>query len=156
MIAIAIGSPLVSFTRRGKTLSLVSSSWVIDWPRITSTLSEVQKPNRFAGAVVSSVSTTSGHLSLDTLASSLHSQHRPHRDPAPSPTSTGRIPEMELLGTLRLLGTPTSIAVSCTLFATTFLFYRWLLPKPIPGIPYSKPRLLFAGTVLTGLFYIRC
>lgn len=44
---------------------------------------------------------------------------------------------MESLGMLRVLGTPTSIAVSGTLFVAAFLLYRWLLPKPIPGIPYN-------------------
>ncbi|KAF2026189.1 cytochrome P450 [Setomelanomma holmii] len=44
---------------------------------------------------------------------------------------------MEFLGPLRALGTPTSIAITGTLFFAAFLFYRWLLPKPIPGIPYD-------------------
>jgi hypothetical protein len=44
---------------------------------------------------------------------------------------------MESLGSLRVLGTPTSIAISGTLFVVAFLLYRWLLPKPIPGIPYN-------------------
>ena len=47
-------------------------------------------------------------------------------------------PSMDFMEPLRMLSTPTSIAVSGTLFLATFLFYRWLLPKPIPGIPYSK------------------
>jgi hypothetical protein len=44
---------------------------------------------------------------------------------------------MESLGSLRVLGTPTSIAISGTLFFAAFLLYKWLLPKPIPGIPYN-------------------
>ena len=44
---------------------------------------------------------------------------------------------MESSGFLRVLTAPTSIAITGTLFLATFLFYRWLLPKPIPGIPYN-------------------
>lgn len=32
---------------------------------------------------------------------------------------------------------PTTIAITSTLFCATYLFYRWLLPTPIPGIPYN-------------------
>jgi hypothetical protein len=44
---------------------------------------------------------------------------------------------MESLGSLRVLSTPTSVAISGAFFLAAFLFYRWLLPKPIPGIPYN-------------------
>jgi hypothetical protein len=44
---------------------------------------------------------------------------------------------MDFLGSLRVLATPTLLSISSTLFFAIFLFYRWLLPKPIPGIPYN-------------------
>ncbi|KAH7077611.1 cytochrome P450 [Paraphoma chrysanthemicola] len=45
---------------------------------------------------------------------------------------------MDSLGPLRTLGSPTAIAITGALFLGTFLLYRWLLPKPIPGIPYNE------------------
>jgi hypothetical protein len=39
---------------------------------------------------------------------------------------------------LDVLTAPTTVVVTSTLFLATFLLYRWLLPKPIPGIPYNK------------------
>jgi hypothetical protein len=36
------------------------------------------------------------------------------------------------------LTSPTSVVFTGALFLGTFLLYRWLLPKPIPGIPYEK------------------
>jgi hypothetical protein len=33
--------------------------------------------------------------------------------------------------------TPTAAALTGTLFVAALLFYRWLLPKPIPGIPHN-------------------
>jgi hypothetical protein len=45
---------------------------------------------------------------------------------------------MDLLGPLRTLFTPTSGAITGTLFLAAWLLYQWLLPKPIPGIPYNK------------------
>jgi hypothetical protein len=38
---------------------------------------------------------------------------------------------------LHALLSPAAAALTGTLFLATFLFYRWLLPKPIPGIPYN-------------------
>jgi hypothetical protein len=45
---------------------------------------------------------------------------------------------MDFLGPLRMFFTPVSTTVTGTLFVTTWLLYRWLLPKPIVGIPYNK------------------
>jgi hypothetical protein len=39
---------------------------------------------------------------------------------------------------LNRLIAPTTVVVTSMLFLATFLLYRWLLPKPIPGIPYNK------------------
>jgi hypothetical protein len=39
---------------------------------------------------------------------------------------------------LDVLTAPTTVVITSTLFLATFLLYRWLLPKPIPGIPYNK------------------
>lgn len=36
------------------------------------------------------------------------------------------------------LYSPTAITVISALFCAAFLFYRWLIPKPIPGIPYNE------------------
>jgi hypothetical protein len=33
--------------------------------------------------------------------------------------------------------TPATAVLIGTLFVAAFLFYRWLLPKPLPGIPYN-------------------
>ncbi|KAH3973034.1 hypothetical protein HBH64_051440 [Parastagonospora nodorum] len=33
---------------------------------------------------------------------------------------------------------PATVAISGTVLVSAFLFYRWLLPKPIPGIPYNQ------------------
>jgi hypothetical protein len=38
---------------------------------------------------------------------------------------------------LSVLNAPTTVVVTGTLFLATFLLYRWLLPKPIPGVPYN-------------------
>jgi hypothetical protein len=45
---------------------------------------------------------------------------------------------MDLTGPHRTLFTPISAAITSTLFISTWLLYRWLLPKPIHGIPYNK------------------
>ncbi|KAF2828307.1 cytochrome P450 [Ophiobolus disseminans] len=45
---------------------------------------------------------------------------------------------MDFIGPHRVLSTPTSIVISGTLFLAAFLFYRWLLPKPIAGIFYNE------------------
>lgn len=46
---------------------------------------------------------------------------------------------MDLLGSsVQALNTPTTAAITGSLFIAAFLFYRWLLPKPIPGIPYNE------------------
>jgi hypothetical protein len=39
---------------------------------------------------------------------------------------------------LDVLTAPTTVVITSTLFLAAFLLYRWLLPKPIPGIPYDK------------------
>lgn len=33
---------------------------------------------------------------------------------------------------------PAMVTISGTVLVSAFLFYRWLLPKPIPGVPYSE------------------
>jgi hypothetical protein len=38
---------------------------------------------------------------------------------------------------LSVLNAPTTVVVTGTLFLAAFLIYRWLLPKPIPGVPYN-------------------
>jgi hypothetical protein len=38
---------------------------------------------------------------------------------------------------LSVLNAPTTVVVTGALFLATFLLYRWLLPKPIPGVPYN-------------------
>lgn len=45
---------------------------------------------------------------------------------------------MDYRESLRALATPIPIAVSSAFFLAAYLFYQWLLPKPIPGISYSK------------------
>lgn len=44
---------------------------------------------------------------------------------------------MDVFGLFRALYTPTAIALASTLFFSVFLVYRWLLPAPIPGIPFN-------------------
>ena len=39
------------------------------------------------------------------------------------------------------LATPTAVAATSSLFLAAFLFYRWLLPTPIPGIPFNPEAL---------------
>ncbi|USP77758.1 cytochrome P450 monooxygenase [Curvularia clavata] len=39
---------------------------------------------------------------------------------------------------LNVLSMPTSIIAITTLFTSAYLLYQWLLPKPIPGIPYNE------------------
>jgi hypothetical protein len=39
---------------------------------------------------------------------------------------------------LNVLNAPTTVVITTSLFLATFLLYRWLLPKPISGIPYNK------------------
>ncbi len=41
------------------------------------------------------------------------------------------------MGTLLSSGPPSLVISSCVLFLGAYLFYRWLLPKPIKGIPYN-------------------
>jgi hypothetical protein len=43
-----------------------------------------------------------------------------------------------LASAVRVLNTPTTAAVTGSLFVAAFLLYQWLLPKPIPGIPYDE------------------
>lgn len=45
---------------------------------------------------------------------------------------------MDLLDRLHVSGSP-AITITCSLFLAAYLLYRWLLPKPIPGIPYNEP-----------------
>lgn len=64
---------------------------------------------------------------------------------------TQTTPKMNSFESLRVFGTPASLTISSILFIAVFLFYRWLLPKPIPGIPYSKLNTLAGYTTLTAL-----
>ncbi|KAA8626468.1 CypX Cytochrome P450 [Pyrenophora tritici-repentis] len=41
------------------------------------------------------------------------------------------------MDSVRAFNTPTVVLITSTLILTTFLLYRWLLPKPIPGIPFN-------------------
>lgn len=41
------------------------------------------------------------------------------------------------LDLLRSLNGPATIAVTGALFFSAFLLYQWLIPKPIPGVPYN-------------------
>lgn len=43
-----------------------------------------------------------------------------------------------LQSSLQVLISPVSFAVTGALFLVTYLFYQWLLPKPIKGVPYNK------------------
>jgi hypothetical protein len=35
------------------------------------------------------------------------------------------------------MNSPATLAITGALFLAAFFFYQWLLPKPIPGIPYN-------------------
>jgi cytochrome P450 len=48
---------------------------------------------------------------------------------------------MNLPTPVRVLDAPVWVFVTGTLFLGTFLLYRWLLPTPIPGIPYNQDAL---------------
>ncbi|KAI2486618.1 hypothetical protein Ptr902_00751 [Pyrenophora tritici-repentis] len=41
------------------------------------------------------------------------------------------------MDSVRAFNTPTVVLITSTLILTTFLLYRWLLPKPIPEIPFN-------------------
>ncbi|KAL5120724.1 hypothetical protein ACEQ8H_001473 [Pleosporales sp. CAS-2024a] len=49
------------------------------------------------------------------------------------------------MASLALLFAPATSAITGTLFLASYLLYKWLLPKPIPGIPYNPeaPTSLF-------------
>ena len=45
---------------------------------------------------------------------------------------------MSTIDYLNMLSMSTFIVVTTTLFISAYLIYQWLLPKPIPGIPYNE------------------